>query len=308
MDAIRAAIGVPQISYVGFSYGTFLGATYADMYPDARAGDGPRRRHRPRAARTPTRRSTRPRASKPISTRSSRTAPARATARSRTDPTQRRRTTIWPAPSRRNRSRESSTGSSARSGPGSSTSASRARSYSGADGYKSLASALAAGRARRRGPDARAQRRVHRPAPQREVLERDRRVLRDGLHRRARPADGDRGRRAGRPGRTRSRPHFGASTVWLGLPCTYWPVAAEAAAAPIHAPGAPPIVVVGALHDPATPYAWAQSLAKELQSGRLLTASGNSHTSYGRGDQCVDGTVDAYLLKLQPPAAGAQCG
>ncbi len=33
MDAIRAAIGETRISYLGFSYGTFLGARYADAYP-----------------------------------------------------------------------------------------------------------------------------------------------------------------------------------------------------------------------------------------------------------------------------------
>lgn len=102
-------------------------------------------------------------------------------------------------------------------------------------------------------------------------------------------------------------PHFGASTVWLGLACTFWPVRAEGKVAPIHAPGAPPIVVLGTTHDPATPYAWAQSLASELQSGRLLTADGTSHTSYGHGNDCVDGAVDHYLLKLTVPSVGARC-
>ena len=55
-------------------------------------------------------------------------------------------------------------------------------------------------------------------------------------------------------------PYFGATTVWLGLPCTFWPVPA-ASRPPIHAPGAPPILVVGNTDDPATPYSWAQSVA-----------------------------------------------
>ncbi len=102
-------------------------------------------------------------------------------------------------------------------------------------------------------------------------------------------------------------PHFGASTVWLGLPCTFWPVRAEGKPAPIRAPGAPPIVVVGTVHDPATPYSWAQALASQLKSGRLITAAGASHTSYGRGDGCVDGTVDDYLIDLKTPAVRTQC-
>jgi pimeloyl-ACP methyl ester carboxylesterase len=105
----------------------------------------------------------------------------------------------------------------------------------------------------------------------------------------------------------RAAPHFGASTVWLGLPCTLWPVAAVGKVAPIHAPGAPPIVVVGTTHDPATPFSWAQSLAAQLRSGRLLTVEGESHTAYGRGDECVDGNVDRYLLELAVPARGTRC-
>jgi len=105
----------------------------------------------------------------------------------------------------------------------------------------------------------------------------------------------------------RVAPHFGASTVWLGLPCTFWPVPVEGKVAPIHAPNAPPIVVVGTTHDPATPYAWAQALASELRSGNLLTATGQSHTSYGRGNACVDNDVDRYLLDLVVPARGTTC-
>ena len=102
-------------------------------------------------------------------------------------------------------------------------------------------------------------------------------------------------------------PHFGPSTVWLGLPCTFWPVPPQGKVAPIRARGAPPILVIGTTHDPATPYAWAQSLARELVSGRLLTSDAASHTSYGRGNQCVDGNADRYLLELQLPAAGTRC-
>lgn len=33
MDAIRAALGEPKLSYLGYSYGTYLGAVYAQMFP-----------------------------------------------------------------------------------------------------------------------------------------------------------------------------------------------------------------------------------------------------------------------------------
>ena len=72
--------------------------------------------------------------------------------------------------------------------------------------------------------------------------------------------------------------------------------------------GAPPIVVVGTTNDPATPYAWAQSLAQQLESGHLLTYEGAGHTAYGRGSSCIDNAVNDYVVKLTVPPAGTQCG
>jgi hypothetical protein len=72
------------------------------------------------------------------------------------------------------------------------------------------------------------------------------------------------------------------------------------------AAGAAPILVVGTTGDPATPYEWAQSLAAELDSGRLLTFEGTGHTAYGR-DTCVDRAVDGYLLDLELPPDGLRC-
>jgi pimeloyl-ACP methyl ester carboxylesterase len=105
---------------------------------------------------------------------------------------------------------------------------------------------------------------------------------------------------------TRAAPHFGASTTWLGLPCAYWPVPAQEKIEPIHARGAPAILVVGTRGDPATPYSWAVSLAQQLSSGRLLTYDGDGHTAYGSSD-CVDTAVNDYLLKLTPPAKRTSC-
>ena len=65
----------------------------------------------------------------------------------------------------------------------------------------------------------------------------------------------------------------------------------------------------GTTGDPATPYAWAQNLAGQLASGRLITYVGDGHTVYGGGrSPCVDRAVDAYLIDLTPPAAGLRCG
>ena len=105
---------------------------------------------------------------------------------------------------------------------------------------------------------------------------------------------------------SRRYPRFGAFIAWGDLPCTYWPAKAEQAPHPIRAAGAAPILVVGTIRDPATPYAWAQALASELESGALLTWDGDGHTAYRRGSPCVDAAVDAYLLRGVVPN-GKRC-
>ncbi|WP_030062079.1 MULTISPECIES: alpha/beta hydrolase [Streptomyces] len=105
----------------------------------------------------------------------------------------------------------------------------------------------------------------------------------------------------------RISPHFGRDMAWMALTCTYWPVRATGLAHTVRAAGAAPIVVVGTTRDPATPYAWAQSLAGQLESGRLLTFDGDGHTAYGRHSACVDGAVNRFLLTGEAPEQGKRC-
>jgi pimeloyl-ACP methyl ester carboxylesterase len=102
-------------------------------------------------------------------------------------------------------------------------------------------------------------------------------------------------------------PRFGAYLAWGFLPCAFWPVPPEGKAAPIRAPGAGPILVVGTKRDPATPYAFAKNLAAELDSARLLTYEGDGHTAYKEGSGCIDRAVDAYLVGGTLPAVGTRC-
>jgi pimeloyl-ACP methyl ester carboxylesterase len=90
--------------------------------------------------------------------------------------------------------------------------------------------------------------------------------------------------------------------------CGNWPYAARQAPAPVSAEGAAPIVVVGTTGDPATPYSWAQALADQLASGVLLTYEGEGHIAYDERDPCIVAAVDGYLLGGDPPAAGTTCG
>jgi len=105
---------------------------------------------------------------------------------------------------------------------------------------------------------------------------------------------------------SRAAPLFGAPLVWGSLPCAYWPVSSYPLPQ-IRAAGAPPILVVGTLRDPATPYRWAQALAGDLSSGVLLGWNGDGHTAYGEGSACVDTIVNDYLIGLSVPRSGMVC-
>ncbi len=104
----------------------------------------------------------------------------------------------------------------------------------------------------------------------------------------------------------KAAPQFGQAIMWGSLPCAYWPVRSPALPA-IRAAGAPPILVVGNKRDPATPYRWAVALAGDLTSGVLLGWNGDGHTAYMMGSSCVDGIVNRYLLGLALPRSGTVC-
>ncbi|MET0735715.1 MAG: alpha/beta hydrolase [Microbacterium sp.] len=95
---------------------------------------------------------------------------------------------------------------------------------------------------------------------------------------------------------------------WSGPdPCAVWPFAATGVRGPIVAEGSAPIVVVGTTNDPATPYEWSVALAEQLASGVLITRVGEGHTGYNKGNACVDRAVEAYLLDGTVPEDGLRC-
>lgn len=93
----------------------------------------------------------------------------------------------------------------------------------------------------------------------------------------------------------------------LETACTNWPVPPVTMPAAYDAKGAPPILVIGTTNDPATPLAWAQSLASQLSSGVLVTHKGEGHTAYNQGNACVDSTVDDYFVKGTVPSVDPMC-
>jgi len=100
-------------------------------------------------------------------------------------------------------------------------------------------------------------------------------------------------------------PIFGPNAAASLYSCHSWPRSGHPLP-PASAPGAPPILVVGTVHDPATPFAATGVLAKALGSGVVLRWDGEGHTAYPK-TSCITGKVDSYLITAKPPAAGTTC-
>ena len=102
-------------------------------------------------------------------------------------------------------------------------------------------------------------------------------------------------------------PRFGAAIAYGASACAFWPAPAVSQAGPVSAAGSAPIVVVGTTGDPATPYAWSQALAEQLPA-TLVTYEGEGHTAYGyQRSACIEDVIDAYLVDLRVPKPGTRC-
>lgn len=95
---------------------------------------------------------------------------------------------------------------------------------------------------------------------------------------------------------------------WSGVDlCASWPYPPTGTRGEIHAEGAPPILLVGTTGDPATPYEWAAALAEQLSSGILLTRVGEGHLGFNKGNDCIDGAVEAYFVDGTVPDGDITC-
>jgi pimeloyl-ACP methyl ester carboxylesterase len=105
----------------------------------------------------------------------------------------------------------------------------------------------------------------------------------------------------------REAPTWGPLLAWSSMPCGFWPVEGNRKPAPVAAEGSGPIVVVGTTRDPATPYEWSVRLHEQLANSVLVTYEGDGHTAYRRSNDCVDKAIDAYYVKGTVPRDGLRC-
>lgn len=102
-------------------------------------------------------------------------------------------------------------------------------------------------------------------------------------------------------------PTIGTYFAYGDLQCAEWPGANPPARAPATSTTTAPIVVIGTTNDPATPYQWAVNLASELPTAVLVTYNGEGHTAYNKSNACVSSAVDDFFVKGIVPQSGLTC-
>ncbi len=102
-------------------------------------------------------------------------------------------------------------------------------------------------------------------------------------------------------------PTFGDVFAWGLTGCRGSTVRSTEAPLDIRGEGAAPILVLGTTRDPATPMKWAVALADQLDSGVLVERDGDGHTAYNSGNECIDTTVEDYLVDGTVPDDGTRC-
>lgn len=102
-------------------------------------------------------------------------------------------------------------------------------------------------------------------------------------------------------------PTFGPALAWGMLVCADWPAPAHETITSVTADGSAPILVVSTAGDTATPHQWGIDLAAEIANGHLVTWDAFNHTAYLEGSNCIDDAVDNYLLAGELPPSDLVC-
>lgn len=105
----------------------------------------------------------------------------------------------------------------------------------------------------------------------------------------------------------KASPRFGRLAGYSSLVCAYWPFPATGSVAPVRATGSSPLLVIGTTRDPATPLVWAKSVVNQLENATLLTFDSDGHTAYLTGNSCIRKYTDEYLMKLKLPPPNTVC-
>jgi pimeloyl-ACP methyl ester carboxylesterase len=102
---------------------------------------------------------------------------------------------------------------------------------------------------------------------------------------------------------------FGEMAAWEEAPCAYWPAATgqDRYTGPWNRPTAGTILVIGNTGDPVTPYQDSVAMARDLARARLLTVDGFGHTEFFNPSECASNYEFSYLITGKLPPQGTVC-
>ena len=101
-------------------------------------------------------------------------------------------------------------------------------------------------------------------------------------------------------------PFFGGTSSAMDAYCQGWGHRGKTPPQETRAKGSDPILVVGIKGDIQTLYSWAQSLAGQLDNGHLLTVEGYGHGAFGT-NSCASTAITGFLVNGTMPAEGTTC-
>ncbi|ADB31363.1 TAP domain protein [Kribbella flavida DSM 17836] len=105
----------------------------------------------------------------------------------------------------------------------------------------------------------------------------------------------------------RRAPHFGRMRTWVGQTCEFMPVRdGDAFLGPWKLSVKAPVLVFGTRYDPATPYRATRPYADLYPDARMVTVEGYGHATIGKSS-CADAMITAYLVGLKAPADNSTC-
>ena len=101
-------------------------------------------------------------------------------------------------------------------------------------------------------------------------------------------------------------PIFGPYLAYGGLTCKFF-TNSHTPTKVTQTTNTAPVIIIGTIRDPATPYEWAAGLRAQINNSRLISLDADGHTGQGRGSACVDDAVDTFYLTGNPPKKDLSC-